>query len=93
MATEPKESFLHPEAGSVSSSPDSLRKPLIPQVSYNLRDHKKGIIISWSILVLSSGVLPILLYFVLRYRTDIDLTTGKLDSILEYDEASSNFYL
>lgn len=53
---------------------------MLPHVSYNLRDHKKGIIISWGVLVLSSGVLPILLYYVLRYSAHLDLTEGKLST-------------
>lgn len=49
----------------------------LPRVSYNLREHKVGIIIAWSILLITSGALPIILYFSIRYCTTLKLTYGK----------------
>lgn len=49
----------------------------LPRVEYSLRDHKLAIAINWGILFLSSGALPIVLYFSLRYGGNVSLSTSK----------------
>lgn len=46
----------------------------IPKFSYDLRDHKKGIAINWTIIIITSGILPIALYFALRYGAKLQLS-------------------
>ena len=45
----------------------------LPRLPVNLRDHKLPIGITWGVIVLSSGILPIVGYFALRYGTDLEL--------------------
>ena len=45
----------------------------LPRLPLNLRDHKLPIAIQWSLIVLSSGVLPIVGYFALHYGTNLQL--------------------
>ena len=45
----------------------------LPRLPVNLRDHKLPIGITWSVICLSSGILPIVGYFALRYGTDVKL--------------------
>lgn len=47
----------------------------LPRIAYDLRDHQLGIIISWSIIFVTGGVLPIVLYFALRYAAKLELST------------------
>ena len=61
------------ENGSASKS---LRNG-IPKIDYDMREHRVGIIISWSIIFISSGISPIVLYFALRYAAHLELGTGK----------------
>lgn len=56
----------------------------LPKVDYDMRKHKLGIIITWSILFITSGVSPNVLYFALRYAGNVDLGTGKLYAIRTY---------
>lgn len=44
-----------------------------PRLPINLRDHKLSIGITWGVIVLSSGILPIVGYFALKYGTDLEL--------------------
>lgn len=45
----------------------------LPRLPVNLRDHKLPIGITWGVICLSSGILPIVGYFALRYGTDVEL--------------------
>lgn len=45
----------------------------LPRLPLNLRDHKIPIGITWGVIVLSSGILPIVGYFALEYGTDLEL--------------------
>lgn len=49
----------------------------LPRVDYDMRKHKLGIIITWSILFVASGVSPNVLYFALRYAGNVELGTGE----------------
>ncbi|EIW85669.1 hypothetical protein CONPUDRAFT_118641 [Coniophora puteana RWD-64-598 SS2] len=46
----------------------------LPRIPFDLRAHKTGIIITWSSILLTSCLLPILGYFLLRYKTSLELT-------------------
>jgi hypothetical protein len=48
----------------------------IPRIDLNLREHKLAIGIQWSILVTSSCIVPIVLYFALRYGADLEAKIG-----------------
>lgn len=52
----------------------------LPRVDYDMRKHKLGIIINWTILFIASGVSPNVLYFALRYAGNVQLGTGELCS-------------
>lgn len=45
----------------------------LPRLPINLRDHKIPIGITWGAIILSSGILPIVGYFALRYGTNLTL--------------------
>ncbi|KAK5693935.1 hypothetical protein LTR97_009552 [Elasticomyces elasticus] len=47
----------------------------LPRIDFDLRDHKLSIAVTWTVLFLSSGALPVILYFTLRYGTDLELDT------------------
>ena len=47
----------------------------LPRIDYDMRKHKVGILITWSILFLSSAASPIILYFALRYAAHFELGT------------------
>jgi hypothetical protein len=48
----------------------------LPKLDLNLWDHKTSIAINWTILFITSGVMPIVLYFALRYAAHLELGTG-----------------
>ncbi|KAK5674227.1 hypothetical protein LTS10_013064 [Elasticomyces elasticus] len=48
----------------------------LPRIEFDLRDHKLSIAVTWTVLFLSSGALPVILYFGLRYGTGLELDTG-----------------
>ena len=45
----------------------------LPRLPVNLRDHKVTIGITWGVICVSSGILPIVGYFALQYGTDLEL--------------------
>lgn len=49
----------------------SAYEPL-PRITYDLRQHKKGIIIAWGVLLTSSLIIPIVLYYALKYGTSLE---------------------
>ena len=49
----------------------------IPRLEYSLRTRKLRIGIFWGLIFVDSVALPVLLYFVLWYGTDLDHNTGK----------------
>ncbi len=53
--------------------PKSLNPAGLPHLPFNLREHTRAIAIAWSVLVISSGLLPIIGYFALEYGTDLKL--------------------
>ncbi|KAK3621728.1 hypothetical protein LTR56_022620 [Elasticomyces elasticus] len=48
----------------------------LPRIDFDLREHKLSIAVTWTVLFLSSGALPVILYFALRYGTKLELDTG-----------------
>jgi hypothetical protein len=69
----------HLEKGdSQPETTSSTNPPKLPLLPMNLREKKKSIAITWSILILITSVSDIFLYFVLRYgaktTTEIALT-------------------
>ena len=66
------------QPATVTKQPSNEAGNGVPRISLNLRDHKLPIAINWVILFISSGVLPILLYFVLRYVAHLKLGIGRL---------------
>lgn len=46
----------------------------MPSITWSLRTHKTGIVISWSILFTSSLILPLVLFYTFKYNTDLDMT-------------------
>lgn len=51
----------------------SMNAAGLPRLPVNLRDHRVPIGITWGVICLSSGILPIVGYFALRYATDVEL--------------------
>jgi hypothetical protein len=45
----------------------------LPRLPINLRDHKVPIGITWGVILLANGILPIVGYFALRYGTNLEL--------------------
>ena len=45
----------------------------LPRLPLNLRDHKIPIAINWGVILLCSGILPIVGFFALRYGTNLEL--------------------
>lgn len=45
-----------------------------PTITWSLRTHKTGVIISWSILIFSSLILPLILFYTFKYATNLDMT-------------------
>lgn len=56
-------------------APDESKADL-PRISYDMRDHQLAIIITWSIIFVTGGVLPVVLYFALRYAAKLELSTS-----------------
>lgn len=54
---------------------DDESKEDLPIISHDLRDYQLGIIISWSIISVTGEILPIVLYFTLRYVAKLGLST------------------
>lgn len=54
--------------GSGTSSPLS---PLLPQLPYSLRDHKRNITIIWTLLALDAAIIPLVLFYPLWYDTNL----------------------
>ena len=52
----------------------------LPQIHLDLWSHKWSIARTWTVLFVSSGALPIALYFGLRYGTSLALTAGMQNS-------------
>ena len=46
----------------------------LPRLPLNLRDHKLPIALNWGVIMLSSGILPIVGYFALKYGTTLPLS-------------------
>ena len=46
--------------------------PQLPQLPYSLRQHKLSVTIIWTLLALDAAVIPLVLYFVLLFDTDIE---------------------
>lgn len=59
---------------SPSISISRSRTTTLPSLNYSLLAHKKGIVITWSVLLLTTLILPILLYFILKYPANLDTT-------------------
>ncbi|KAK5163965.1 uncharacterized protein LTR77_010361 [Saxophila tyrrhenica] len=51
----------------------SLNGAGLPRLPLDLHRYEKNIAIFWSVLILSSGILPIVGYFALHYGTDLEL--------------------
>jgi hypothetical protein len=49
----------------------------LPKIQYDMREHKAGIVVTWTILFISSAVSPIVLYFALRYGGNVSLATSE----------------
>jgi hypothetical protein len=64
-----------PLKGAANNQADDANNAL-PKIDLNLWNHKTAIAIHWTILFVSSGVLPIVLYFALRYGAHLALGTG-----------------
>ena len=46
----------------------------LPRLPVNLRDHKLPVGIQWSVIVLTSGILPIVGFFAMRYASDLEIS-------------------
>lgn len=49
----------------------------LPRVSYEMRAHQLAIVITWGIIFVTGGILPVVLYFVLRYVAKLQLSTSE----------------
>lgn len=49
----------------------------LPRISYDMRDHQLAIIITWSIMFVTGGILPVVLYFALRYVAKLELSISE----------------
>ncbi|KAK3167200.1 hypothetical protein OEA41_010326 [Lepraria neglecta] len=64
-----------------TSSPPRL-SPVLPKLSYSLRDHKKNIALIWTLLALDVAIMPLALFYPLWYATSLEpayifaITTG-----------------
>jgi len=47
----------------------SILRPDLPTLPYSIRDHARSIIAIWTLFTLDSAVLPLLLFYVLWYRS------------------------
>ena len=59
----------------MDSDPNRDAKPAnaLPPLPFRLQEHKLSIAIYWTLMVVTSGVLPIVGYFALRYTTSLSL--------------------
>ena len=66
----------------VASGSSTPHQPVLPQLPYSLREHKKSIAIIWSLLLLDATIMPLTLFYPLWYATNLDpayifaVTTG-----------------
>lgn len=71
-------STLQPEAQGVEPSNASDHSTIIPgppSLEYNLRHRKRAIIYFWTLVVVDSVAMPIVLYFTLWYKTNLSPNT------------------
>jgi hypothetical protein len=54
----------------------------IPRIPLNLRQHKRGIAVTWAVLFMSSCAMPILLYFILKYVASLKANAGTSQLLL-----------
>ena len=47
----------------------STLHPQLPELPWSIRDHKRNIIVIWTLFALDSALFPLLLFYVLWYRT------------------------
>ena len=53
-----------------TSSPQHL-SPVLPELPYSLRDHKKNIALIWTLLALDAAIMPLALFYPLWYATSL----------------------
>jgi hypothetical protein len=75
-SVEKMEPQHYPEDATRIENAHQLTNDQIPRIPLDLREHKVSIGVTWSILLLSSGILPVILYFVLRYGANLKLQIG-----------------
>ena len=64
---------------STTAAPDmTARTMAVPTIHFDLREHKRAIAVTWTILFLSSALIPVVLYFALRYGAQLELHIGEL---------------
>lgn len=63
--------------GNPSAGDGHLRDDVPPQLPYSLRSRRWSIFIIWTILILDSCVLPVSLFFILKYAVGWDDTKSK----------------
>lgn len=60
-----------------SDSDNSIPKSGIPRIPLNLRAHKTALAITAALLVTSSGILPVVLYYILKHGAHTSDEIGK----------------
>lgn len=83
---------------STPHSPDSIKSThqipdhTFPSLEYDLASKKWRILIFWTLVVMDSFAIPIILYFVLNYSTTLDKKQGKSIQPVLLDEWIGRWY-